>query len=45
MEVEAVPYLEEEIFQVLFDSVMPEEPPSDIILDLTCVDGIWQYVE
>ncbi|MGA8943251.1 MAG: hypothetical protein WB502_11100 [Thermoactinomyces sp.] len=45
MEVEAAPYLEKEIFQVLLDSLMPEGLPSDTVLDLTCVDGIWQYVD
>ncbi|MBA4601730.1 hypothetical protein [Thermoactinomyces mirandus] len=45
MEVQAAPYLEEENFRVLFDSVMLGRPPSDTVLDLNCVDGVWQYVE
>ncbi len=45
MEAETDPYLEKESFRILFDSVMPVGPPSDTVLDLTCVDGVWQYVE
>lgn len=49
MNTEAVQLHAKEVFWILFDIdtpvVIPDGQLSDTVLDMTCIDGVWQFIQ